>query len=129
MKRIITIACVLILGLSLSANAAKIQASWNANTESDLAGYKLYYGTSKDKLSNVIDVGKVTSYTSPDLAAGDTYYFAVSAYDASGNESELSDIVGITVPAVDTTPPAKPTGVKAVLLKLMAWLKGVFARG
>jgi len=55
-----------------------------------VAGYKLYYGTSSRNYSNNINVGMVTSYTVSGLAPG-TYYFTVTAYDASGNESGFSN--------------------------------------
>ncbi len=76
--------------------------SWEApstnadgSTLSDLAGYKLYYATSTpiDKTtSSSIDVGNITSYTFSGLNVG-TYYFSATAYDASGDESSLSNEV------------------------------------
>jgi uncharacterized repeat protein (TIGR02543 family) len=56
----------------------------------DLAGFKVYYGTSSHNYSKSIDVGNVTTYTVNNLAEGVTYYFATSAYDDTGNESNLS---------------------------------------
>ena len=61
--------------------------AWTANAESDLAGYKVYVGTSSGLYGTPTDVGKVTSYTLANLKAGATYYFTVTAYDATGNES------------------------------------------
>ena len=61
--------------------------TWNSNAESDLAGYKVYAGTSSGRYGAPIDVGKVTSYTMANLNVGNTYYFIVTAYDTSGNES------------------------------------------
>ena len=40
-----------------------------------------------------MDAGKVTSYVANNLTVGKTYYFAISAYDTSGNESGLSAVV------------------------------------
>ena len=75
--------------------------SWNANTESDLAGYKAYYGTSPKSgstpatagYSDTIDMGNVTSYVISNLTSGVTYYFSITAYDTSTNESDLSEEV------------------------------------
>jgi hypothetical protein len=57
-----------------------------------LAGYKVYYGTSSGFYTTVIDAGNVTAYTINNIASG-TYYFAITAYDTSGNESDFSDEV------------------------------------
>ena len=80
-------------------NAAKGTAtlSWDAPATSadgtpltDLAGYKAHYGSEAGKYVTNVDVGNVTTYTVKDLKAG-TYYFAVTAYDADGNESTFSN--------------------------------------
>jgi uncharacterized protein YjdB len=62
----------------------------------NLAGYKLYYGTSPGSYTVVIDVGTATTYDIAGFAPG-TYYFAVTAYDTSGNESSYSNEVSWTV--------------------------------
>jgi hypothetical protein len=46
--------------------------------------------------SDVVDAGMTTSYTISGLAPG-TYYFAVRAYDASGNESGYSNEASKTI--------------------------------
>jgi len=86
--------------------ATSLQVTWNANTtDTDLAGYKIYWGTA----SNTYGTPSVTSGTTYDISsvqAGTTYYVAVSAYDTSGNESAKSTEQSVTVPASDTTPPS-----------------------
>jgi len=62
---------------------------WSANTEADLRGYKVHIGTASGVYTKVIDVGNKTSYMIT-LPKGVTYYFAVTAYDTSGNESTYS---------------------------------------
>ena len=64
--------------------------AWDGSTSPNVTGYKLYYGTSSQNYSNSINVGVVTSYTVSGLAPG-TYYFSVTACDASGNESGFSN--------------------------------------
>lgn len=91
------------------ASSASLRVTWEASTEPDLAGYRLYYGTSSHDYLWLLDVGKVTSVTVPDLARGMRYYFAVSAYDSSGNESlfsaEVSGVAGVDCGTVaDLTP-------------------------
>ena len=79
----IMLTCI-ILSSFHNANAAQVTLAWDPNTEPDLAGYKLYYGTASGDYAEVIDVGNTTMYTVTNLTAGDTYYFAVTAHDASG---------------------------------------------
>jgi hypothetical protein len=55
-----------------------------------LGGFKVYYGTSSRNYTHVVDVGKVTTYRVAGLPPA-TYYFAVTAYDQSGNESDYSN--------------------------------------
>ncbi|HXX57181.1 MAG TPA: fibronectin type III domain-containing protein [Thermodesulfovibrionales bacterium] len=90
-----------------AAHSAQVTLSWVAPTTNDdgtsltdLAGYKVYYGTVSRNYPQVADVKSVTSYTVPNLADGTTYYFAVSAYDATGNESGYSNEVSKTTASV-----------------------------
>jgi len=69
----------------------RMPLAWNANSEGDLAGYKVYYGTASGMYGAPIDVGNVTTATILNLTTGLWYYFAVSAYDTSGNEGPKSD--------------------------------------
>lgn len=67
--------------------------SWLANTESDVAGYRVYMGDCAGGANCPYDrVGSTTgtSFTVSGLTNGQTKYFAVSAVDRDGNESELS---------------------------------------
>ena len=77
---------------------AQVTHEWDPNTEPDLAGYKLYYGTSSGNYPNVIDVGNQVTYTVTGLIPGETYYFSVTAYNTSGYESDYSNEIVYTVP-------------------------------
>ncbi len=66
-----------------------VTVTWTANSESDLRGYRVYVGTSSGVRSQAFDVGNVTS-TRLTLPLGSTYWFSVTAYDSSGNESSPS---------------------------------------
>jgi fibronectin type 3 domain-containing protein len=70
-----------------------VTLTWTANGEPDLAGYKVYIGTASgtyDAPGSAFVTGKVTSYTVSNLPKGQTYFFAITAYDSAGNESQLS---------------------------------------
>ena len=77
---------------STAPKTASATVSWNANTESDLAGYRIYVGTKSGSYGVVgpFEVTNGTSFTVPNLPLGATYFFAVSAFDKSGNESAKS---------------------------------------
>ncbi len=79
----------------LSAYAMDITLAWDANTEPDLAGYKLYYGGLSGSYSQSIDVGDVTIFQISALTDKESYYFAATAYDTEGNESGYSNEVSI----------------------------------
>jgi len=83
--------------------ASSVTISWQANTEVDMAGYKIYYGIQPGVYSVIIDAGNVTSYPIENLTAGVTYYFTLTAYDQSGNESGYALEVPFMVE--DTDPP------------------------
>jgi hypothetical protein len=92
---------VLIVLISMDASftfAYVATLSWNAPTKnadgtplSDLAGYRVYYGTSSHNYSKSSDVGSATTYKATNLQVGVPYYFAVTAYDQLGNESKYSN--------------------------------------
>jgi hypothetical protein len=70
----------------------------NGTTLTNLAGYVISYGTNSSSLTSSVKVTNagLTSYQIDGLAAG-TYYFAVSAYNTSGQSSSLSGKVSKTV--------------------------------
>ena len=90
--------------LACSATLAAQTLTWNANTESNLAGYIVQYGTQSGNPSTSINVGNVTSRTMTGLTAGTTYYFRVVAYNTTGQQSTPSTQVSYTVPGGSTAP-------------------------
>jgi len=77
--------------------------SWDAPTKNidgstleDLAGYKVYFGTESKKYTASYDVKNVTTYSIDNLPDGQ-YYFVVTAYDTSGNESRYSKEISIKI--------------------------------
>ncbi len=106
--------CVLRLAvvLALVAGAASVvdaaTASWDPNSEPDVAGYKLSYGTESGVHTTTIDVGNVTSYQF-NPAPGKRYYVVVQAYNTAGGLSDKSAEAIIDIPSPEGTPPAGST--------------------
>jgi hypothetical protein len=94
-------AALLVLVLSAPALAGDVTLAWDANTEADLAGYKIYFGTASRSYGAPIVIGTQTTYTITGLASG-TYYFAVTAYNTAGLESSFSNEVSATITGVPT---------------------------
>jgi hypothetical protein len=84
--------------------ATDIKLAWDANADPNLAGYKVYIGTASKQYGAPINVGKQTTYSVPNPAPG-TYYFAVTAYNTSGQESGFSNEVVYSIPTISIVTP------------------------
>jgi len=73
---------------SATSNSATLQ--WAPNQESDLAGYYAYYGTNPGNYGPSLNIGNTTTHQYDNLEFNKTHYFAVAAYDTSGNVSPPS---------------------------------------
>jgi hypothetical protein len=94
-------------GEAFSATSS-VTLAWNRSTSTNVTGYRVYYGASSRNYTNSAVAGNVTTNTVPGLASGVTYFFAVTAYNASGLEStfsnEISSVTGLpTIPISVTT--------------------------
>ena len=100
-----------VLAFASVAAAQSATLAWNANTEPDLAGYRVEFGTVSGNPSTTVDVGNVTQRQFTGLQAGVTYYFRVKAYNTSGDESTPSAEVSHTPPVavVPTLTSISPT--------------------
>jgi fibronectin type 3 domain-containing protein len=109
MKRIkvcqfLTFLATIFLCLTM-AQAGAVKLAWDASEGA--TGYKIYTGTSTRNYPTIKDVGNILTYTTPDLPAGSTYFFAATAYDAGKMESDYSDEVSYVMIAYSPI-----TGVK-----------------
>lgn len=95
--------------IQTTAYSGELSFSWTPNADAGLAGYKIYYGTASRNYSASIDVGnpaivdgKIT-YAVKDLPEGNTLYFAATAYDVDGLESDYSEEVVCSCPVSENT--------------------------
>ncbi len=72
-----------------------VSVSWDSNSENDLAGYCIYYGTESKYYDHIKDVGMTVSIQINNLTENVRYYFVLTAYDSSGNESDFSEEISI----------------------------------
>ncbi|MFI5452295.1 FG-GAP-like repeat-containing protein [Pedobacter sp. UC225_61] len=101
-------------GLVANAGDAQIKLNWVANPESDLATYEIYGGTSANPTTLITSVQKGTlTYTDVNLTNGTTYYYRITAKDASGNESPYSNEVSATPQAGQAQTVSIPQGLSA----------------
>jgi len=79
-------------GLKLTQGTGSVALNWDANSETDLTGYKVYRGTSPGTATLLADAVKTNTYTDTTAVDGTTYYYSVTATDAE-DESYASDEV------------------------------------
>ncbi|MDO8646873.1 MAG: LamG-like jellyroll fold domain-containing protein [Candidatus Diapherotrites archaeon] len=82
---------------AIAISQTQVNLSWTASTDNvGVAGYNIY------RNSIMVSSSIATSYSDAGLTAGSAYNYAVSAFDAAGNESALSPIKSITMPTVSS---------------------------
>src|SRR3984893_9957442 len=100
--RVLFLVLAVLLGSTSALHAATV--TWNANPETDIAGYILSYGTSPGVHPTSVDVKNVTTWQLTTLTPGQTYYFVLQAYNTSAMTSVNSAEVVFTVSV--TSPPS-----------------------
>lgn len=88
---------------ALAQKYPSVSLTWDPELDPEVAGYRIYVGGASGDYTNAIDVGLFTSRTIPLLAGNGTYYFAVTAYNFDGLESDFSNEVNFTPIAVSVT--------------------------
>jgi hypothetical protein len=84
--------------LSTTVQAASVTLAWTRSSDTNVAGYNVYYGGASGTYTNMVNVGSATNATISGLIPGTTYYFAATAYSSSGVGSPFSSEVSYTVP-------------------------------
>jgi fibronectin type 3 domain-containing protein len=85
--------------VTICASASEtVELSWTASPSANIAGYKVYFGTQPGVYTASVYFSNITDVIIPGLNGGQIYYFAVSAVDTNGYESDLSNEADYTVP-------------------------------
>jgi hypothetical protein len=98
----------LLLLVAAPAFAGSVTVTWDRNTEPDVVGYRVFWGTQSGVYTFNQAVGNATTWTVNDLTPGTTYYFAVQAVSADGLTSPLSQEVSTTIPGGSPTGETEP---------------------
>ena len=81
---------------SVARGQQTVTLGWDPVTNSAVAGYLLYYGTSAQAYAVTNDVGTNTTITLTNLVFNTNYFFAVASYNANGQQSPPSSQVEFT---------------------------------
>ncbi len=115
LARDLIVASIAVAALGWAAAAdgstASVTLAWDPSTDANVVAYNLYYGVASQTYTNKVTVGAVTNASITGLVAGATYFFAATASDNLGLESDFSNEVpyyvrpGLTVTAQSASRP------------------------
>ncbi|MBU5613511.1 Ig-like domain-containing protein [Geomonas azotofigens] len=108
--------------------ATSVSLAWDPSPDADISGYRIYYqanssglpfqGTGAVEGNAPVDGGNVTVASISGLDPANSYYFAVTAYNSTGQESVYSNVVQIPEtlpPLVSITSPSDNASVATTL--------------
>ena len=83
---------------ALQSASRSVTLDWNPNADADLAGYKIYVATASGAYGGAFGTApaNASSFVVNGLQPGVTYFFVITAFDTSGNESIRSAEVSAT---------------------------------
>lgn len=102
------------MGFQFDNNATSdgvISLFWSANTESDLAGYKLYRDAGPGTDYSPLGTTTNTTYKDQGLDYDTEYSYKIQAYDRSDNYSEFTVVDGERIASLNRTRPVSPSGL------------------
>ncbi len=102
-----------------SVLAGQVSLRWELNSEPDINGYYIYFGTQTGNYdapnSPLFIVHPQNIITVTGLQSGQEYFFTLTAVDQSGNVSLPGYEISTVIPGLpDTTPPSTPAMQSAV---------------
>jgi hypothetical protein len=129
MKKILIILTVLFMTVlfmtavpAISFADTNVTLSWSANTENDMAGYRVYRGNQAGGPYTQVgsDVACGPNETAccelVDMGVPDgTYFWVATAYDVAGNESGYSNEVTDTLDSIAPAPPQELNVFKKII--------------
>ncbi len=98
------------IALMSQVQAASVNLAWDASASTDVSGYRIYFGTSSNSMTNTLAVGNTTTTTVSSLTSGTNYFFTAKATNAAGLESAGSNVLSYTPPN-----PPPPTNTAPVM--------------
>lgn len=131
-KLLITILAVLFFVFAGTAWAdSDVTLQWTANTENDLAGYRVYRGTQAagpyTQVGNDVVCGPnnqtCCAFVDQGIPDG-TYFWVATAFDTSGNESRYSNEVTSMLDSTSPAPPQELNIFKKIIAYIERYYKG-----
>jgi hypothetical protein len=95
---------IILVCSAFELEAAVVTLAWDLSSSPNIAGYRLYSGTTSGVYDQTIEIGNATSTLVSNLVTGKTYFFTVTAYNTMGVESAPSNEVSYLTPSPSATP-------------------------
>ena len=92
------------VGLSYFPGSGEVDISWTANTEADLTHYIIYKGQEMDALDSIAEIqAPTTNYVDTNLDPTIINYYALTAVDSAGLDSDTSEMLAVSFPTITTS--------------------------
>ena len=92
--------CVLLAWAALqpltTTYANTVSLAWDPSDSQDVIGYNLYYGPASQTYTHKMTVGNTLVATVSGLTEGAAYFFCVTVYGSTGEESEPSNEISVS---------------------------------
>jgi hypothetical protein len=85
-------------GLEASAAPASVELTWNANTDTNLGGYRVYRSANGGEFAKIADSLQTPAYSDTQAEHGKTYRYQISAVSKTSHESSRSAAFEIAFP-------------------------------